>query len=47
MTDVTVNPLSDPSFGARVSGVTLDNLENPAVRSQLNDAFEQEGLLIF
>jgi alpha-ketoglutarate-dependent taurine dioxygenase len=48
MTSVTVRPIRDDlSFGARVSGVTLDLLEDPEVRDQLNAAFEERGLLIF
>ncbi len=48
MTDVTVRPIRDDlSFGSRVSGVTLEGLADPEVRSTLNAAFEDRGLLIF
>jgi len=48
MTTVTVGPLRDDlSFGARVDGVTLDQLRDAEVRSRLNEAFEARGLLIF
>ena len=48
MTTITVRPIRDDlSFGARVGGVTLDQLGDPEVRSRLNEAFEERGLLIF
>ncbi len=48
MTTVTVRPIRDDlSFGARVSGVTVDLLGDPEVRGRLNEAFEEHGLLIF
>ncbi len=48
MTTVDVRPISDDlSFGARVRGVTIDQLDDPEVRSLLNEAFEERGLLIF
>jgi taurine dioxygenase len=48
MTTVTVRPIRDDlSFGARVAGVTLDALRDPAVRDRLSAAFEDRGLLIF
>ena len=48
MTAITVRPISDDlSFGARVGGVTLDDLSDPEVRTRLNDAFEERGLLVF
>ena len=37
----------DLPFGARVGGVTHDDLRDPTVRAQINDAFEEYGLLIF
>jgi taurine dioxygenase len=47
-TTMTVRPVRDDlSFGARVSGVTEEDLDDPAVREQLNDLFEEHGLLIF
>jgi taurine dioxygenase len=48
MTDVTVRPIRDDlPFGSRVSGVTLDRLEDPEVRTVLSRAFDERGLLIF
>ena len=48
MSNVTVRPIRDDlSFGARVAGVTLDQLRDPDVRARLNDAFEDRGLLVF
>jgi taurine dioxygenase len=48
MTPLTVRPIRDDlSFGARVGGVTLDDLGDAEVRTQLNAAFEERGLLIF
>src|SRR5207344_3307878 len=48
MTTVTVRPIRDDlSLGARVGGVTLDQLSDPEVRARLNEAFEERGLLIF
>ena len=48
MTTVTVRPIRDDlSFGARVGGVTLDQVGDPEVRGHLNEAFEEHGLLIF
>ncbi len=48
MSTITVSPLSgEVSFGSRVSGVTLDLLREEAVRNQLNDVFQQRGLIVF
>jgi taurine dioxygenase len=48
MSAVTVRPVRDDlPFGARVAGVTFERLEDPDVRAQLNDAFEDRGLLVF
>jgi taurine dioxygenase len=48
MTTISVRPIRDDlSFGSRVGGLTLDLLDDPQIRSQLNEAFEQRGLLIF
>jgi taurine dioxygenase len=45
---MTVRPVRDDlSFGARVSGITADDLGDRDVRAQLNDRFEEHGLLIF
>ncbi|MET0903483.1 MAG: TauD/TfdA family dioxygenase [Acidimicrobiales bacterium] len=48
MTTLTMRPIRDDlSLGARVAGVTLELLDDPEVRSHLNQAFEERGLLIF
>lgn len=48
MTKLDIQPLvSDTKFGARVSGVTLDNVREAAIRKQLNDLFEEKGLIVF
>jgi taurine dioxygenase len=48
MSTVTVRPIrNDLSFGSRVGGVTLAALRDPEVRRDLNEAFEERGLLIF
>src|SRR3954454_10925622 len=47
MASMTVRPVREElSFGARVGAVTHDDLSGPGVRAQLNDLFEQYGLLI-
>ena len=48
MTSIDVRPLQDDlSFGARIRGVTRQNVENPAVRQQLNEVFEERGMIVF
>ena len=48
MTTMTVRPVRDDlSFGARVSGVTEDDLRDAGVRVQINELFDEHGLLIF
>jgi taurine dioxygenase len=48
MTTITVQPVRDDlSFGARVGGVTHDGLRDTGLRAQLNELFEEHGLLIF
>ena len=48
MTSIMVKPLSDGlSFGARVSGVTQESLQDEAVRKQLTDLFQDRGLIVF
>jgi taurine dioxygenase len=47
-TTLTVQPVRDDlSFGARVGGVTRESVEDDALRAQVNELFEQYGLLIF
>jgi taurine dioxygenase len=48
MPAIEVRPLDEKlSFGARVSGVTRENLKDPAVRAQLNRVFEERGVIHF
>jgi taurine dioxygenase len=48
MTTMTVRPVrNDLSFGARVGGVTFDGLRDTGLRAQINELFEEHGLLIF
>ena len=47
MTALDVSPLGQSGSGVRVTGVTLAILAEPAVRAQLNDLFEQHGLIVF
>ena len=48
MTTMTVRPVRDDlSFGARVGGVTHDGLGDAGLRAQINEPFEEYGLLIF
>jgi taurine dioxygenase len=45
---IEVKPLSDEvAFGSRVSGVTRELLKDAAVRRDLNDLFEDRGLIVF
>ncbi len=48
MTSISVTPLAENlSFGARVTGLDWDNIENPGVRAQLNQVFEDRGVIVF
>lgn len=48
MTTINVRPLSDDvPFGARVTGVTWDNVEDPELGQQIRDIFEDRGMIIF
>jgi taurine dioxygenase len=48
MTTMTVRPVRDDlSFGARVEGITQDDLRDPELRAQITNLFEEHGLLIF
>src|SRR5579872_112387 len=45
---LTVNPLRDDlSFGARVGGLSLDALNDDAVRDQLIAVLDEHGVLLF
>lgn len=48
MSSIHVSPLRpDLSFGARVTGVTLQALEEQDVRAQLRQLFEDRGMILF
>lgn len=48
MADLAIRPLSDDlSFGARISGVTRDNVNDAAVRARLNEVFTSRGMIVF
>jgi taurine dioxygenase len=48
MSSIKVKPLrEDLPFGARVSGLTPDNIHDPAIRKQLNDVFWDRGMIVF
>jgi taurine dioxygenase len=48
MASITVRPLRDDlSFGARITGVTEDVLKDEAVRRQINEVFEDRGMIVF
>jgi taurine dioxygenase len=48
MAAIETHPLSeDHAFGARVTGVTLDRLQDAAVRQTLRDTFEDRGFILF
>ena len=48
MSSIKVRPLQDDlPFGARISGVTWANIEDAAVRKQINDVFEERGMIVF
>jgi len=43
-----VSPLSDQlAFGARIGGVTLENLKEETVRQHIRDVFEDRGVIVF
>ena len=48
MTGIVVSPLQDGlSFGARIAGVTRENLQQAEVRRQINEVFEERGMIVF
>jgi taurine dioxygenase len=48
MASITVRPLrKDLAFGSRVTGVTHEALQDPAIRRQINDLFEDRGMIVF
>jgi alpha-ketoglutarate-dependent taurine dioxygenase len=45
---IEVQPLHpDLPFGARISGITLNGLQHPEVRAQINQIFEDRGMIVF
>lgn len=48
MASITVNTLrGDINFGARINGVTWENLGDPSVRQEISDVFVARGLIVF
>ena len=47
MAGISIRDLGEFSWGARVDGVTWDNISDPDLRAQLFQLFEDRGLLIF
>ncbi len=48
MSLLKVKPLrEDLPFGARVEGLTPENIHDPAIRQQLNEVFEDRGMIVF
>jgi len=48
MASIDIRPLRDDlPFGARVTGVTKDLLEDEDIRGQLNQLFEDRGVIVF
>jgi taurine dioxygenase len=48
MTAIDVKPLADDlPFGARITGVTLQNSKDAQVREQVNQVFHDRGMIIF
>lgn len=48
MASIEVKPLQDDlPFGARIRGVTRETLKDEAIRTQINDVFEQAGMIVF
>jgi taurine dioxygenase len=46
--NIAVTPLrEDLPFGVRISGVTQEVLRDEATRRQINDVFEQRGMIVF
>ncbi len=48
MTSLNIRPLEQAlPFGIRIAGLTLDEANDPAVRSELAALFEQHGMIVF
>lgn len=48
MAGITVKTLRDDlNFGARIDGLTWDNIDDPAIREEIAAVFEQRGMIVF
>jgi taurine dioxygenase len=48
MSSIKVSPLQeDLPFGARISGVNWETLKDQAIRQQINQVFEDRGMIVF
>ncbi len=47
MTILDISPLGGHASGVRITGITRDNIADPAVREQLHAEFEKAGLIVF
>lgn len=48
MAGITVSNLRDDlNFGARIDGLTWDNIDDPAIRAEINDVFQKRGMIVF
>lgn len=48
MCPISVSPLRDDlPFGARIAGVNEETIKDEAIRQQINDVFEDRGLIVF
>src|SRR5580658_1833511 len=48
MTSIRVTALQDDlSFGARISGITHEALQEQSVHRQINEVFEERGMIVF
>lgn len=48
MASISIKPLRDDlPYGARIGGVTFEVLKDDAVRREINDLFEEKGILVF
>jgi taurine dioxygenase len=41
------NLTSEHNFGSRIEGLSWDNINDPAVRAQINAVFEERGMIVF
>ncbi|HEX8056495.1 MAG TPA: TauD/TfdA family dioxygenase, partial [Novosphingobium sp.] len=48
MAGIQVKDLSsEHNFGARIAGLNWDNIDDPAIRAQINAVFEDRGMIVF